>query len=315
MADPNGVVDAAHQVFVLAFELVETEVDLLPSQLNAALSSPVVQAAIEKTLLDFLRTTPSSDTGVMTGVEAEKLVAALKKNVSDPLSNQMLDRIKATPEYKRLEASLKAFEEAAKSSTLGAWVDRNKKILYVVGAGLVVGTATVLYVTKTGGSALDTALGPLKDHNFDILHIGKLKIGAGLWNFQPEARIFGAKVSGSMNWERVKVDLKFGVLAEGSAIQQVEGEAAVKAGTIDLRLTAADDFQKRQVNLGFSANYSKNKFTVGVGAVYKDEMPTGTANLGYRTSLGTVGLRVGVGERKGFGTNYDALLTFTIPIH
>jgi hypothetical protein len=313
MADSDDVFDASHQLFVLAFQLVDSEIDLLPGQLDAALSSPQVQAAIEKTLLDFLRTTPSS-TDVMSGAEAEKLITALKKNVSGPLNKQVLDKIKATPEYKRLEKSLKAFEAAAKSSALGAWVDRNKGILYVVGAGLVVGTATVLYITKTGGSALDTALGPLKDHNFDILQIGKLKIGAGLWNFQPDARIFGARVTGSMDWERVKVDLKFGVLAEGPAIQQVEGEAVIKTGPINLNLTGAENFQKHQINLGFNANYERGKFTVGVGAVYKDELLTGVANAGYKTGIGTVGLKVDAGERKGGGTNYDALLMLTIPI-
>jgi len=313
MAD--DVLDATHQMFVLAFELVDTEIDQIPNQLDAALANPRVQNAIEKTLLDFLRTTPSSDTGVMGASEAEKLVAALDKNVSDPLSKQVLEKIKATPEYKRLEKSLTAFEAAAKSSALGAWVDRNKGVLYVVGAGLVMGTASVLYVTKTGGSVLNTALGPLKDHNFDILQIGKLKIGAGLWDFQPDARIFGAHVSGSIEWERVKVDLKFGLMAQGSALQQAEGEAVIKSGPINLKLSGADNFQKQQVNLGFSANYEEGKFSVGVGAVYKDDLLTGVANAGYKTGIGTVGVKLDAGGQKGGGTKYDALLTLTIPIH
>jgi hypothetical protein len=58
------------------FEVVETQIEL-PDQLDRALASPPVQAAIEKTLIDFLRTTPTSDTGVMSGTEATKLVGAL----------------------------------------------------------------------------------------------------------------------------------------------------------------------------------------------------------------------------------------------
>jgi hypothetical protein len=52
MPEQVNVLDAAHQVFVLAFQLVETEIDRLPSQLGEALGSPPVQAAIEKAGVD-----------------------------------------------------------------------------------------------------------------------------------------------------------------------------------------------------------------------------------------------------------------------
>ena len=310
----SDVIDATHQLFVLAFDLGESEFTALPSQIDKALASAPVQAAIEKTLIDFLNTTPSSDSGVMSTTEAKKLVGALDKGVSDPLSKAVLDKIKATPDYKRLEKSIKEFEAAAKSSALGAWVDRNEKILYVVGAGLVVGTASALYITKTGGGVLDTALSPLKGKKFDVLKIGKLQIQADLWNFKPDARVLGAHVFGTLNWERVKVDLKFGVLAEGAAIQQVEGEAVVKSGPINLTLTGADDFKKHEVNLGFSAKYERGKFNIGVGAAYKDDLVTGTATAGYKTRVGTVGVKLDAGDKKGGGTMYDALLTLSIPI-
>jgi hypothetical protein len=311
----SDVLDASHQIFVLAFDLVGTEIELLPDQLDRALASPQVRAAIEKTLIDFLRTTPASDTGVMSGAEARKLVGALEKKVADPLSQQVLDKIKATPDYKRLEKSIAAFEAAAKSTALGAWVDRNKNVLYLVGAGLVVGTASALYITKTGGPVLDTALSPLQGKKFEVLQIGTLQIKASLWDFKPDARVLGARVFGTVNWERVKLDLKFGVLAQGAAIQQVEGEAVIKSGPINLTLAGAENFQKHEVNLGFSANYERGKFNIGVGAVYKDELVTGTANIGYKTRVGTVGAKFDAGEQKGGGTKYDALLTLTIPIH
>jgi hypothetical protein len=41
--------DAAHQVIVLAFDLVDAEVAQLPSQLFNALGSPAVQASIKPT--------------------------------------------------------------------------------------------------------------------------------------------------------------------------------------------------------------------------------------------------------------------------
>ena len=54
MGDSNtDTMDAAHQVIVLAFDLADAEVGQLPNQLKDALTSPPVQKAIRKTLLDF----------------------------------------------------------------------------------------------------------------------------------------------------------------------------------------------------------------------------------------------------------------------
>jgi hypothetical protein len=315
MPASDSVLDASHHVFMLAFDLVDAEIDLLPNQLGAALASPQVRAAIDKTLLDFMRTTPSADTGMMSEAEAKKFLAALEKNALGPLNKEVLDQISKTPEYKRLEQSLKAFERAAKSSALGAWVDRNSKTLIVVGVGLVVGTATMLYVTKTGGGAVDSVVGLLKDKNVKILEIGQFKLSAGLLEFKPDARVVGGRVTGSMDLQRVKVEVKIGVLAQGSDIQQVEGEAVLKSGPINLSLTGSDNFQKRQVNLGLNATYERGKFTIGVGAAYKDDQLSGVANVGYKTGIGTVDLKIDAAERKSGGTNYDAMLTLTIPIH
>ena len=154
---------------------------------------PPVQAAIEKTLLDFIKTTPGAGSNVMTGTDAQKLVTALEKRSAPPSPRRWASKIKATPEYKRLEKSIAEFKKAAESSSLGVWVDRNKNVLYVVGAALVVGTASALYITKTGGAVLNTALDPLKGKEFEVLQIGKLGIKAGLWDFKPDARILGAR--------------------------------------------------------------------------------------------------------------------------
>jgi hypothetical protein len=310
----SDVLDAAHQIFVLAFDLADAEITRLPDQLNSALTSPLVQAAIEKTLLDFLKTTPAAGNTVMSGAEAQKLVTALEKGVGDPLSKELRDKIKATPEFKRLEKSIEAFKKAAASSTLGVWVDKNKNVLYVVGAALVVGTATALYVTKTGGALLNTALDPLKGKEFEVLQIGKLGMKAGLWDFKPDARVLGARVLGTVDWEKIKLDLKFGILAEGAVIQEVEGAAVLKSGAFSITMTGSDKIQAHQVNLGLNVGYEKGNFNLGVGAMYKDDALSGTANLFYKTKNVTYGLQGNIGEQKGGGMQYGAMFLVTIPI-
>ena len=318
MADPKpDTLDAAHQVFVLAFELVDSELERLPEQLAKTLASAPVQDAIKKTLLDFAKNKSkgsAADGTVISGDEAKKLMESLKKGVTDAAGDELLKQIKKTPEYLKLETSIAAFKKAAESSKLGVWVDKNKGILYVIGAALVVGTGTVLYVTKTGGTVLNTALDPLEGKEFEVLQIGKLTIKAGLWDFQPDARILGARVIGTAAWDKVKLEMKFGILAEEAAIKQVQGEAALKSGPVSLKFTADAKPQASTVNLGLKVDYSIDKFSLGVGAMYADDQLSGTASASYKTKHAAFGLQGNIGPQKDTpGVQYGALFTITIP--
>lgn len=323
MADgKTDVMDAAHQVIVLAFDLADAELPELPGQVVKALQSPPVQDAIKKTLLDFAKSKSKTGSTVVTDDEARKLLDSLGSGVKDAASKDVIDQIKKSPEYKKLEASLEGFKTAAQSSALGVWIDKNKKILYVVGAALAVGTAGVLYITKTGGPLLNKAIDPLKGQEFEVLQIGKLKIKAGLWDFQPDARILGGRVFGTMDWEKVKVELKLGLLAQGTTVQQVQGEAVVKSGAFNVTVTGDTKPQTHQVNLGVKFGYDgligNGKFNLSVGAMYQNQnqnqQVSGTLDASLKTKNATFGLQGNIGPQKGGGVEYGGLFTVTIPI-
>jgi hypothetical protein len=320
MADGKlETIDAAHQVIVLAFDLADAEVQRLPNQVIVALQSPLVQASIKKTLLDFASTKSKTGNTVVSDDEAAKLVASLGSGIKDAGSQELIAQIRKTPEFRRLEASVDAFKKAAESSTLGVWVDRNKKLLYVVGAALVVGTAGVLYVTKTGGQLVNTAVDPLKGREFEVLQIGHLTLKAGLWDFRPDARVLGARVFATTEWEKVTVDLKLGVLAEGTQIQQAEGEAVVKSKGFSVSVMGTAKPVVQQVNLGLKFGYDgrvgNGKFNIAVGAMYQDEQLSGTVGASYKLKDMTFGLEGKAGPQKGGGVQYGGLLTMTIPIN
>jgi hypothetical protein len=311
-------IDAAHQVIILAFDLADTEIAQLPSQVAQALQSPPVQDAIKKTLLDFAKSKAGQDGAALSLADSQKLLNALGTGIQDAGSKNLLDQIKKTSEYKKLETSIEGFKNAAGSSSLGVWVDKNKNILYVVGAALVVGTGSVLYTTKTGGALLNMAISPLKGKEVEVLQIGTLKIKAGLWDFQPDARIFGARIATTQEWQKITLDFKLGILAKGSDLQQVDGTAMVKSGPFKVTLTGSDKPQVQQVNLGLKLGYDgvagNGKFNIGVGAVYQDNALSGTLAASYQTKSATIGLQGNVGPQKGGGTQYGGLLTLTIPI-
>jgi hypothetical protein len=317
MSEPNtGMMNAAEQIFVLAFDLVDAEVEQLPDQLTTALTSPPVQAAIKKTLLDFAKSKSKPDATPVTADDSAKLLESLQKGVTDAATQRLRETIMKTPQYQRLDASLKAFEAAAKSSALGVWVDKNRKILYVVGAALVLGTGTVLYVTRTGLPLLDNALEPLKGKQFEILQIGTLNIKASLWDFKPDARILGARIVGTADWQSIKLELRFGVLSADAKVQQAEGSAVVRSGAFSLGFTGSTKMEKDKnlVNLALNVGYQKGKFDLKLGAKYSDDLVAGTASLNYKLKQASIGAQANVGEKAGGGTAYGGLLTISIPI-
>ena len=255
----------------------------------------------------------------MTDDETKKLLSGLGDSITDAGSKELLEQIKKLPEYKKLEASVNAFKKAAESSALGMWVDRNKKILYVVGASLAVGTAGTLYITKTGGPLLNKALDPLKGKEFEVLQIGKLTLKAGLWDFQPDARILGARIMGTVQWERLTVELKFGLLAQETQVQKAEGEALVKSGPVSVKVTGGFTPIDQKVNLALKIGYDgvvgNGKLNVGVGALYQDNVLKGTVGATYKVPAATFGLTGNIGPDPGGGkVQYGAMLTVGIPI-
>jgi hypothetical protein len=268
--DAPGVLEATAEVVEVSFDLVGAEISLLPEHLPKAINSPQVQAAIKKTLLDFAQTRSTKADTVVSGPDAQKFIEKLAQDSGKAALDSLGQQVARTEAYKRLEASLKAFEKAASSSGIGVWVSENGTLLKVVGAMLIVGSGTVLYVTKTGGAMLNAAMSPIEGKQFQVLAIGALKFNAGVWDFQPDARIFGARVGASARWSKVEIDLKLGVLAEGPVIQQVEGAAVLKSGPIALNLTAGAKPQTNVVNLALRVDYQINdRVNIGVGTFYK----------------------------------------------
>ncbi len=324
MADGNGeTIDAASEVVVLAFDLLDSEIPALPGQLAKALESPQVQAAIKSTLLAYART-KSGPGGVAPAApgDSEKLLAALATGAKDGAADSLLEEVKKTPGYRKLETSLGDFKKAAASSDLGIWVDRNKGILYVVGAVLVVGGAATLYVTKTGGPLVNTPLGSLKGKELEVLRIGVLTIKAGLWDFKPDARVFGARVSFSASWQSVKMEFKLGVLAKEASVQEAQASAMVRSGPLSLTVKGDGKPVEKKYDLGLSLGYTgrvgNGAFTLGLGAKLlaapEGTSVGGTLGASYKTPGATFGLTGNVGPQKGGGIQYGGLLTLEIPL-
>jgi hypothetical protein len=109
MADGKpGTIDAASQVIVLAFDLVDKTLPDTPTILANALQSALVQNAIKKTLFDYAAKAKKGIISIDSPEEGRKLLEAMGEGVVDAATEDALRQIKKTQQYKarRLEARL-----------------------------------------------------------------------------------------------------------------------------------------------------------------------------------------------------------------
>lgn len=299
---PIGVIEAADHVVALAFKLTEFELENLPKNLSTILQSAEVRSAIEKTLLDFARTKSQTETTVISSAQAQTLFKSASENLKNGAVDAALNQIKSTAQYKNLESGLKGFAESAKRSTLGVWVDRNSQTLYIVGAAVILGGATVLFVTKTGGSLVEKSVDLFKGKNFKVLRVGEFTLKAGIAEFKPDARIFGAQVVGNLELEVIKTEFKLGLVLQGSEVQSAAADLSLTAGQFRLNLAGSAKPQEHVVDLhvtsGFTGTFKKGTFNIGLGAAFQPTGINGTLDAGVNLKSG-----VNIGANANLGSN------------
>jgi hypothetical protein len=309
MGDTNSqsVVDAVHNVTVLAFDLAGSQIADMPDELAAALQKPDVQSAIQTVLSTFVLSRQQTGTTQVSDKEAKQLVADLWKKAGGKLTDGVLEQLKKTPEYRKLDASINDLEKTVKTSPLGIWVDKNKGILYVIGAGLAVGGAVALYVTKTGGTVVNTSLAQLAGKPIQIFKVGRFSLSGQMLAFRPDMREIGGGLVGAQQWKKVQVSVQFGVIATGSDVKQIDGKVVVKTQDIDIGLTATDDRSKNTYNFGLTFGLHRvggeGPLSLGVTAMVKDDKVvgggiTGNWQLDNTTAVSLQGSS-GAGEAKG----------------
>ena len=99
MPDPApDVLDAASQVIVLAFDLVDATLPDAPELLEKALKSKQVEQAITKTLLDYAKSKGKIGAKPATTEEGQKLLAALGTGITDAGRADVLSQIRKSAE-------------------------------------------------------------------------------------------------------------------------------------------------------------------------------------------------------------------------
>lgn len=284
----GGLLDTAQETLVLAFKVAESTLLDSPEMIERILRDSKVRKAIEtaatsqaKELVQKQQQGKAvSQDDVKTGAAAVAQQAG--KAIKDAGIAELEKTAKATREYKLLEHSLKELECAWKKSPVGVFVDKNKGLLIVVGAGLALQGAIAMYRFKAGdmiaGPATSLATKLVK---FKVL--GNVEIAAKEIRFVPSKQEVGTKMLVTATWERVKVSFEAGITLQNTTVTQANGRAdlSVKvAHGVSVKAHGAYQYKAPESNAPWK---NPHQYDLGLGLTYENAF--GNSKLSITTMM------------------------------
>ena len=314
MAENEGNMgEAFGGLVLLAFDLLDSEIARSPERIIQTFKNPALLKAAENAVLSFAKSRSPTASSQLTPEEIGKLQSSVVDGVKTAATEAYLKQIKESSKFKALEKQLKNFEDAAKSSAVGVWVDHNKGILYVVGAVLAVGAGVALYITKPSGTIYGMGIRELEKLKFEVLKVGALKLGVGGLVFDPTAERFGGKVTGKLEWEQLKIDLSLQIVTANLKAPEITSEVGLKYGVISLTAANRLDLTQPKVDLTLRLSANKDRFGLSVAAKIKDDNVTGSASASYRVAESLkLGVDLSRRNRPDMGNQSENLIMFEL---
>lgn len=230
MADPRTFDEKLSQLLrhtvVLAFEVVTIAVIDRDRFVALAFKDPKVKEAIDAELLRVSQELLKNSGAAPVPNASQKLATAFLDKSFDALGPGVLDQIKKSPQFKRLEATTKRLGEAFEATPVGAWMDKNDTILYISATILALGGATALYISRAGDDVTKYVMPIAKGIRPKITVLGRLELSPGITKFVPSKREVQLELDASAKWRSVKVEFKFAAHAVETAVG-VSGSAKI----------------------------------------------------------------------------------------
>jgi len=314
MAENEGNMgEAFGGLVLLAFDLLDSEIARSPERIVQTFKNPALLKAAENAVLSFAKSRSPTASSQLTPEEIGKLQSSVVDGVKTAATEAYIKQIKESSKFKALEKQLKNFEDAAKSSAVGVWVDHNKGILYVVGAVLAVGAGVALYITKPSGTIYGMGIRELEKLKFEVLKVGALKLGVGGLVFDPTAERFGGKVTGKLEWEQLKIDLSLQIVTANLKAPEITSEVGLKYGVISLTAANRLDLTQPKVDLTLRLSANKDRFGLSVAAKIKDDNVTGSASASYRVADSLkLGVDLSRRNRPDMGNQSENMIMFEL---
>ncbi len=239
-----SVVDAVNDTAVIAVRLVDRTILKSPKLIIDALQSKEGAKALEAALREIANERLKEAPVQFSAEDAQKFGQKLGSATLDGLKSGTLEQVKKSAEYQRLEKSAERLVQSLKCSPAGVWVDEHEALVYIVGAGLLLGGATALYVLRTGDVVTDPVMSLVKDKKVKIKARQNIEISAGVPRFVPSQRVFEVDAQAVAKWKSLEVKLdvtvqtandKFTVAGSGQVLLPFHGGTVRIEGSHDSR--------------------------------------------------------------------------------
>jgi hypothetical protein len=294
-------------------DIAAGKVRVWPRLLQSSFMEKPVQEGIRSALDDFLIDRTASGLGMndLTGKDGNDIVKAIYSSGRGKFQASVLKQVKDTASYARLERAVADFQNSAKISPMGVWVNKNRTMVFVAGLMLVVGGAVALYVTKTGGPVNNLIVDQITHNRVDVLKVGKFSLRGQLLAFQSDKQKIGGALIATERFEQVNISLNVGVIATTSSVQQVNGHTVLTTQPLILEPSATVTSTKTTTKLGVSVGFHNGplkSLNIGVGAVFTDnKVSSENLHASVRTTHGDFALKV-----QEFNKQYEGIAVWTV---
>jgi hypothetical protein len=213
------VLDAVRDTVLVGVQLTGTVAKDLDLYLKNALQSPELQNAVKSTLEEIAKKRIADAPVQFSTEDSKQLATELAKKTSKAIGENFKEQIERTPQYKELERRAEKILEALKCSPAGVWVDQHKMVVYILGAGVLVGGVAAMYVARSGDAVTEPVTSLVKDKKIRVPITGNLEFSATGFKFVPSKREIDVDLGVSAHWRALKADFKLNVQAVESSVQ------------------------------------------------------------------------------------------------
>ncbi len=301
----TDVIGSVRDTVVLGIKVAGDVGKDLDTYLINALQSEEVQKEIRKSLEEIARAGVRNAPLAFSPDEAKKMAVALLNNTATAVGRDALNQVKKSSQYLRLRQSAEGIASALRCSPMGVWFEQNKKIIYIVASGLILGGAVGMYVARTGDQAVEPITKMLKDKKFTTRPAGTLEISAGGFRFIPSKREFQMEIDATMEFERIKVEFTVsGHATDASAsIASAGGRVIIPFGKAVARVESSYDPRNMRltpVNLGLGIEFTEGGVRMNLAGRIQlsNSRPTsGSIGLGLRGNIKGIPVNVDLGGK------------------
>lgn len=221
------------------------------------------------------------------GATASKILSPIKKTVD----KEREKALKAKGDYKKLERDIKQLKCTWEASPVGAFINEKKTMLIVVGAIAAVGSAAVMYQTKSGDLPAKglSALTELAASKFEL---GNATVGVKGVTFVPSKREVGGTLGTELKGAKgIKTSFAIRAVVSGKTLKELKlSESFVVPVSPTTRLVGSGAVGQKDgkdiMELGVGVKYSRGGLDVSVTAF--SNKGGGSHAVGTKASVGVI---------------------------